>query len=381
VKLESNTGFRNMKLRLLNVMVGGGCLLLAVMPRVARAAASTNADYTQMNLVSDLATNATHTDARLLNPWGIVAGPNVVWLNDNHSGLITAYSPAGKPDKFAVSVPAPGGGAGAPSGLVFNDTRQFVVSNGRVHAPATFLIATEDGTIAAWNHPVTGTNAVIVVDRSGSNAVYKGLALAQTASGAPQIYAANFHAGSVDVFDAQFHFVQSFSDTNLPALFAPFNVRTIRGRLFVTFAKQKLPNKMDDEAGPGNGYLDIFDTDGTLLRSFASGGALNSPWGLAVAPMRFGKFSHALLVGNFGDGRINGYDLLTGKLLGHLTRADGTDLAVPGLWALGFERDEIFEHESDFRAQRLYFTAGPHEETDGLLGLIRPVSPLAAPAR
>jgi uncharacterized protein (TIGR03118 family) len=366
-----------MKTRLLKTMVTGGCLQLAL----AGFAASTNVGYVQMNLVSDLATNATHTDARLLNPWGIAAGPDVVWLNDNHSGLITAYSPAGRPGKFAVSVPAPGGGAGAPSGLAFNDTRQFVISNGHAHAPATFLIATEDGTIAAWSHSVSGSNAMLVVDNSGSNAVYKGLAIARTAAGSPQVYAANFRAGSVDVFDGQFHPVQTFTDTNLPALFAPFNVRTIRGRLFVTFAKQKLPNKMDDDAGAGNGYLDIFDTDGTLLRSFASGGALNSPWGMAVAPIRFGKFSHALLVGNFGNGLINGYDLLTGKFLGHLTRSDGTDLAIPGLWALSFERDEVFERESDFRAQRLYFTAGPNDETDGVLGLLRPVSPAIPPAR
>ncbi len=175
--------------------------------------------------------------------------------------------------------------------------------------------------------------------------------------------------------------MQSFADTNLPALFAPFNIRTIRGRLFVTFAKQKLPDKMDDDAGPGNGFIDIFDTDGTLLRSFASNGALNSPWGMAVAPIRFGKFSHALLVGNFGDGRINGYDLLTGKLLGNLTHADGSDVVIEGLWAISFERDELFEHESDFRAQRLYFTAGPNEESDGLFGFLRPVSLLVPPAR
>jgi uncharacterized protein (TIGR03118 family) len=153
-------------------------------------------------------------------------------------------------------------------------------------------------------------------------------------------------------------------------------VRNIRGRLFVTFAKQGLPDAEDDEPGPGNGYVDIFDTDGTVLRRFASAGELNSPWGLAVAPRNFGKFSHALLVGNFGDGRINAYDLLTGKHLGHMTTPEGTDLVIEGLWGLTFERDELPERESLFTANRLYFTAGPNGEDDGLVGFIRPVNRL-----
>src|SRR5262249_44672738 len=147
------------------------------------------------------------------------------------------------------------------------------------------------------------------------------------------------------------------------------------GKLFVTFALQKLPDAMDDQSGPGNGYLDIFDTDGKLLRRFASQGALNSPWGLAVVPRNFGKFSHALLVGNFGDGAINAFDLLTGKFLGPLTLPNGDPLLIDGLWALSFERDEVFERECEFNAQRLYFTAGPNGENDGLLGFIQPVSP------
>ncbi len=233
----------------------------------------------------------------------------------------------------------------------------------------------------AWNHSVTGTNGVIVVDNSASGAVYKGLAIVRDANDAPLIFAANFHAGSVDVFDGEFHPLFSFTDTNLPPLFAPFNVRNIRGRVFVTVAKQRLPAMHDDDAGPGNGFVDIFDTDGTLLRRFATQGVLNSPWGMAVAPARFGKFTHALLVGNFGDGRINAFDLLTGKLLGHLTQGDGEDLVIEGLWGLSFERDEVFEHESDFRADRLYFTAGINGEADGLAGIIRPMSPFLKPAR
>ena len=208
-------------------------------------------------------------------------------------------------------MPAPGGGPGAPTGLVFNDSHQFNLTNGMFHAASAFLISTEDGTIAAWNRFITGSNAVIVVDNSASGAVYKGLAIVRDTNNAPNIYAADFHYGKVDMFDGQFRFVRSFTDPDLPDLFAPFNVRNFRGRVFVSFAMQKLPDKHDDQSGPGNGFIDIFDTDGTLLRRFASGGALNSPWGMAIAPGNFGRFSRALLVGNFGDGRINAFDLLT----------------------------------------------------------------------
>ncbi|MBI3850467.1 MAG: TIGR03118 family protein [Verrucomicrobia bacterium] len=362
-------------------LIFAGLLALAALPTKSQAVISTNQGYVQVDLVSDSDTNAAQLDPQLLNPWGIVAGPGAVWINDNHSSQIATYGPLGKPLKYKVHVPAPGGGDGAPTGLVFNDTAQFVITNGMQQSPATFLLATEDGTIAAWNNSVTGTNAMIVVDNSGSGAVYKGLAIVRDADGAPQVYAADFHNGKVDVYDGQFHFVKSFTDPDVPLLFAPFNVRNIRGRVFVTFAKQLLPDKEDDQAGLGNGFVDIFDTDGTLLRRFASQGTLNSPWGMAIAPRNFGHFSHALLVGNFGDGRINAYDLLTGKFLGQLKDANGDVIEIEGLWGLTFDRDEQFERESSYIAQRLYFTAGTNDEADGLFGFIRPISPFLPAAR
>jgi len=151
-------------------------------------------------------------------------------------------------------------------------------------------------------------------------------------------------------------------------------VRTIRRWGFGTFALQKLPDAHDDQAGAGNGFADIFDSDGPLLRRFASQGALNSPWGVAVAPANFGQFSDTLLVGNFGDGMINSYDLLTGKWLGHLTRPNGNPIAINGLWGLTFENESAFEHEFEFTSQRLYFTAVINDEGDGLMGYIRPTS-------
>jgi uncharacterized protein (TIGR03118 family) len=353
-------------------MVVAGLLACAVASSASRAAQSVNDGYEQVNLVSDIASMAKHTDPALVNPWGIVVGPEVVWVNNAGTGLTKAYGRNGRAHRFAIHVPAPGGGdePGEPTGLVVNHSGQFVITNGRRRAPSTFLMSTENGTITAWNHSVTGSNAVIVVDRSASDANYKGLAIARDTNGAPNIYAANFRAGVVDVFDGQFQHRGSFTDSSVPPMFAPFNVQNIRGKLFVTFAKLAADME-DDEPGPGNGFVDIFDTDGTLLRRFASAGALNSPWGLAVAPQNFGQFSHALLVGNFGDGRINAYDLLTGKLLGHLTRPNGEDIEIEGLWGLSFERQERFEHDCDFEAKRLYFAAGIEDEAHGLLGFIR----------
>lgn len=353
-------------------LLAAGVLAISATAVLADHGSRTNSGYVQINLVSDIATNALRTDPRLLNAWGLVAGPGSIWVNDNHSGLMTVYSPSGRTSDFAVNIPAPGGGEGAPTGLAFNDTAQFVITNGNKHDQSDFLMSTEDGTITAWSQRISGSHAVIAA--TTADAVYKGLAIARDTNGAPHIYAANFHAGVVDVFDGQFQYVSSFTDSNLPPNFAPFNVRNIRGKLFVTFALQKLPDAMDDQAGPGNGYIDIFDTDGTMLRRFASQGALNSPWGIAVAPGNFGKFSRALLVGNFGDGTINAFDLLTGKSLGPLTQPNGDTLMIEGLWALSFDRDEVFDRECEFSAQRLYFTAGPNDENDGLLGIIQPVS-------
>jgi uncharacterized protein (TIGR03118 family) len=364
-----------------------GCVLLSYSSMTALADMGMNMSmnmspgYNERKLVSDLPATAMRQDTRLVNPWGVVAGPGLVWVNDNGTGLTTAYGAGGGPVGFSIQIPSPSGGSGTPTGLVANNTGQFLVTRGPRSAPSTFLMATEDGTITAWNHSINGSNAVIVVDHSGSGAVYKGLAIAPDAADNPRLFAANFHARTVDVFDGQYNYLSSFMDSEVPDLFAPFNIRTIHGRLVVAFAMQRLPDLHDDQAGPGNGFIDIFDTDGTLLRRVVSHGALNSPWGLAEAPVRFGKFSRALLVGNFGDGKINGYDLLTGKWLGNLANPDGSDLVIEGLWGLTFDSEPRLGSECNFDAQRLYFTEGLNDEADGVLGTIRPQSPFFTPAR
>ena len=216
---------------------------------------------------------------------------------------------------------------------------------------AHFIFATEDGTIAAWTG---GTAASLKVDNSGSGAVYKGLAIGNNGSG-NHLYAANFNSGTVDVFDASFAPVTvsgGFTDPNLPSGFAPFNIQNINGNLVVTFAKQDAA-KHDDVAGPGNGFVDVFDANGVLLRRLVSNGPLDSPWGLALAPAGFGIFSGDLLVGNFGDGTINAFNPITGALLGHLTDLSGSPITIEGLWALLFGNGG-----NGGTADELFFTAG-----------------------
>jgi uncharacterized protein (TIGR03118 family) len=278
--------------------------------------------------------------------------------------------------QLVVSIPAPPsagpGAAGAPDGTVFNPTPDgFAVSKNGVSAPARFLFATEDGTIAGWNPTVDPTHAIIAVDRStitdqagDHGAVYKGLALVSTPAG-KFLYATNFRFGTIEVFDSNFHLVNSFTDPTVPAGFAPFGIHNIGGNLYVTFAKQDAA-KQDDDAGPGNGFVDVFSPNGDLLQRLASQGRLNSPWAVTLAPPTFGAFGGDILVGNFGDGRINAYNPTTGQFLGQL-RNHGGPITISGLWGLRFPAGSL-----NVTPNALYFTAGPNDEADGLLGDIVP---------
>jgi len=207
--------------------------------------------------------------------------------------------------------------------------------------------------------------ASTITSITSSGAVYKGLAIASTALG-DFLYVTNFHAGVVEMYDRNFNLVKTFTDPNVDPNFAPFGIQNIGGKLFVTFALQKLPDKHDDQAGPGNGFVDVFDTDGTMIRRFASHGTLNSPWGLALAPEDFGKFSHHLIVGNFGDGRINAFDT-EGNFDGQLIDPEANPLTINGLWALQFGNGA----KNGGSSHKLFFTAGIADESHGLFGFIK----------
>ena len=325
------------------------------------------AAYLQHNLVSDLAGLADHTDTNLVNPWGLAfSATSPFWIADNHSGLATLYDTTGAVQTLVVTIPAPAGSTnpGAPTGQIFNGTTNFVVASNSV---ARFIFSTEDGTIAAWS---SGSNAVLKADRSAAGAIYKGLALA-SANGSNFLYATDFHNGKVDVFDADFQLVTlagSFSDPTIPAGFAPFGIETVGGNLYVTYAKQDADAE-DDVSGPGNGFVNVFDTSGNMVKRFASNGSLNSPWGIAMAPAGFGTFSGNLLIGNFGDGRVNVFDPSSGAMVGTLMDSTGNAISIQGLWAIKFGNNA---RGGD--GNRLYFTAGiaggGSVEDHGLFGSI-----------
>ena len=347
------------------------------------AAASQLNCYLQDNLVSNGGVPADRVDANLVNAWGLsLSAASFFWVSANGTGLAPLYTGTGQAGPIVVTIPAPPGSVGpsTPTGQVFNqfaatNPADFVVSSGGASGTSFFIFATEDGTVSGWNPTVppggfpVSTTAVLVVDNSAAGAVYKGLAIGGTSHGL-FLYAANFHAGTIDVFDGQFHPAffppGAFVDPNLPDGFAPFNIQNLDGHLYVTYALQN-DAKHDDVAGPGNGWVDVFDTDGNLLDTVSAGGQLNSPWGLALAPDDFGPFSGDLLIGNFGDGFINAYrPLLGGGFFfdGALRTDSGERVNIDGLWALVFGKGG----NNNGPTNTLFFTAGPNEEKDGLFG-------------
>jgi uncharacterized protein (TIGR03118 family) len=263
-----------------------------------------------------------------------------------------------------VSIPrADGTPGGAPTGTVFNYTGAFEVASGQ---SAFFLFASEDGSISGWNPNVNPTSAIVKVNHSAT-AIYKGLALATTRQG-PRLYASNFASGGVEVFDGHFHRVTTaggFLDPNLPPNYAPFGIQNVGGNIVVTFAHRK-PGSKDEDHGAGLGFVDVFDHSGRLLLRLQHGPYLNAPWGIAQASGDFGPFSHRLLIGNFGDGYIHAFNSVSGKFEGTLLDQTGYPLWIDGLWGLSFGGNNT----NSGLATELFFTAGPNEENDGILGKI-----------
>jgi len=343
------------------------------LPAMGASAGIARGSFRETDLVSDIQGRAQHFDPNLVNPWGISASSSSpMWVSDNNAGVTTLYDGAGNAfpppangGPLVVKIPLPNGSdGGAPTGTVFNGTHTDFEG-------APFIFATEDGTIAAWEPGVDLHRAQIEVDNSviptaANGAVYKGLTIASNLAG-QHLYATNFRAGSIDVFDRTFNQVTlngSFTDPGIPTGFAPFNIQKLAGALYVTYAMQK-PDKHDDQSGEGFGFVDAYDLDGHLLGRVASGGTLNSPWGLAIAPATFGNFHDNLLVGNFGDGRVNAFSLSTGAFRGQLKSETRAPIDIPGLWALRFGTGGVGASPNT-----LYFTAGINEEKDGLFGSI-----------
>jgi uncharacterized protein (TIGR03118 family) len=365
------------RLRLLASVIVLPLLLLLALPVASFARSNANSGfYQQTNLVSDLPLPgvAQPPDGDLVNPWGLVHGPTTPWwISDNGTGLSTLYNGQGVKIPLRVTIPpptgSPAGTTAAPTGVIFNGNGGFNVSKNGTSFSSLFIFDTEDGTISGWNPGFTDrTHAVLAVDRSkvGKGAVYKGLAIGTNSSGT-FLFATNFRFGTVEMFDSNFKLVGSFTDHRLPQSYAPFGIQNIGGKLYVTFAKQNA-KKHDDVAGPGHGFVDVFDTNGNLISRLIARGSLNSPWGLALAPANFGPFSNDLLVGNFGDGHINVFDPTTGAALGSLEIAAGVPIQIDGLWSLQFAGNDTTAGAPN----ELFFTAGIDGEAHGLFGDIQP---------
>jgi uncharacterized protein (TIGR03118 family) len=337
-----------MKLKL-TLMLGAGLLAATALAAGAKSPASSTYDLTP--LVSDQAGVAPNTDPDLVNPWGVshlTGGPN--WVSDNGTDKTTVYSRSTGVKSLDINV------AGAPTGTVANNTSGFIVKENGKQGAASFLYDTESGTILGWSGSVDAGSAVLAVDNSGKGSAYKGLAIDTPKK---QLYAADFVNNQVQIYDANFNQVGTFTDTQLPKHFAPFNVTELNGKLYVAFAKRK-KGGIDEVDKKGFGYVDVFDTDGNLQQRLIANGKLNAPWGMTIAPSGFGTFAGALLVGNFGDGKINAYDASTGNYLGTLKGSDGNTLKIDGLWTV----------DSGPGNNQVTFTAGPDDESHGLLGLI-----------
>jgi uncharacterized protein (TIGR03118 family) len=349
--------------------------------------------FVQTNLTSDIPGLAAHTDRDLINPWGFSETPQGQFrISSNGAGNAPLLNAQGREIGKAVILQpplgSPPGTTTTPNGQAVNTTSDFVISDDGKSAPASVLFSTEDGTIIGFNPKVDPKEGLLVAQAT-DGAVYKLMAEGSNAKG-NFLFATDFHNNKIDVFDKNFDKVTlgqngwgTFTDPKEPAGFAPFGIKFIGGNIFVSYAKQLAPDNHDDQEGPGNGFIDVFDNTGHFLERFASGSAaggtapLNSPIGMAIAPAGFGpngKFGGALLVGNFGDSHVSAFDLKTGQFLGQFSDAQGNPLVLnggfketntKGLWGIAFGNGV---NGSDPNA--LYFAAGINQENDGLFGKV-----------
>jgi uncharacterized protein (TIGR03118 family) len=330
-----------------------GVVLLSTAAMAATNVPPPRMDYHAVPLVSDQPGAAPNTDPNLVNPWGIAEAPgNPLWVSDNGTNLSTLYDPkSGAINPLVVSV------AGAPTGAAFIPPGSgFPISEGGKKDDSIFVFDTEGGTLLGWSDNVDVNKAIVAVDNSAHGSAYKGLAYDPDDV---LLFAADFGNNQVQVYDKNWRRVRAFTDTSLPKHFAPFNVAWLNGQLYVAFAK-RAPGSIDEVDGKGLGYVDTFDAKGNLLQHLIANGDLNAPWGMIIAPPKFGKFAGALLVGNFGDGRIHAYNPKNGEFHGTLTTSGDKALVIDGLWSLVPGPND----------ESVIFSAGPDDESHGLLGQI-----------
>jgi uncharacterized protein (TIGR03118 family) len=339
-------------------------IALLTLAALSFGAASARASFFDWeNLQSDIAGVAEQVDPNVVNPWGMALAPSGnIWVNDNGTGVATVYHQNGTPapnsaNPLVVTIPPnPPNTQGSPTGIVANSTSFFKITKGTNSQPAKFIFVSEDGMISGWNPNVDSTNAV-PANNGTANAVYKGATMG-VSGGRNFLYVANFHARTVETYNGSFVLQAGFPFTDpttgpnaLPADFAPFGIRNFKGKIYVTYAKQKPPANHDDQSGPGNGFINVFDTGGHFIKRLVSHGNLNSPWGLEL-------IDGELWVGNFGDGVINVYNPSNGNFIGRPRDVFGNPLSFNGLWGLLLADGG------------LYFSAGIADEAHGLWGVI-----------
>jgi uncharacterized protein (TIGR03118 family) len=328
--------------------------------------------YERRDLTADRDGIGEHTDPNLVNPWGLAYGPDsYFWVANEGSGTATVYDGDGadRSDVIGGPVRLPSvTGRSRPTGIVYNGSSGFEIASGSDSGPSHFLFATLDGVILGWSPDVDPKSGVIAVDNS-SDSSYTGLAIGRS-GGQTLLYAANFAKGRIDVFGEDFEeprdlASRAFRDDDVPSGYVPFGIQNLDGRIYVAWA---MPNSRGDDAmtGAGLGYVNVFEANGALIDTVALGNQLNAPWGMAMAPSDFGQHGGALLVGNFGDGRITAFDVDGYDVLGQLESEEDRPIVVPGLWGLMFGNGRQAGN-----ADELYFTAGTDDETHGLFGSIR----------
>jgi uncharacterized protein (TIGR03118 family) len=364
---------RMMNVRVVHLL--SAVVTLSFLPSLAYAQ-----HYDRTDLVSNTATAPVVGDQNVRNAWGLVhSATSPWWISNNATGTSTlvnaSTSPVTVPSTVVTIPAAPSqGGGGTPTGVVFNGSAtDFLLAPGR---QALFIWVTEDGTVSGWNPAVDATNAIIMADNSqrprpNHGAVYKGATIGEI-DGQRYLFAANFRSGRIDVFDSTFTQIRmsgdAFNDERIPRGFAPFNIQGIGNNLYVTYAKQD-DTQHDEVAGAGLGFVDVFNTRGGLVARLQRGDFLNAPWGITLAPAYFGEFSHAVLIGNFGDGAISAFNAVTGEFIGSMRNEDGSKLKIDGLWGLAFGNGG-----SSGAGNALFFTAGPNDEGDGVFGMLTAVA-------
>jgi len=340
-----------------------GICLIAAMTSCKKDKNVSKQDFQDVRLVASQSTYGSNVrvDPNFVNGWGIAFSPTGnAWISAEDAGTSVIFDKTGAQVLAAVTIPTSSASTGgAPSGQVFNSTTDFVIPSSTA---AKFIFAGTDGVISAWSG---GGAAARVINNSATSA-YTGIAIASDA-GNNFLYAANFKTNKIDVFDKNFAPVsKSFTDPALPSGYAPFNIQNVGGQLYVMYAKVEEATG-DEEKGAGFGYVDIYNPDGSLVKRFSSQGVLNAPWGIAMAPAGFIKdHSNAILIGNFGDGRINAFDA-NGTLLGTLMN-NGNALVIDGLWGISFAPSTA----TGVDPMWLFYAAGPNDEHDGLFGYVKP---------